>query len=266
MQERNQQKASVLYNELESLTPFTDSFSIYLFKKTEKIVLALYLVTDHLSDVDAMRMSVRSMANEILKDGITVTSRYAKIASDEVMISHMYEVSALLEIAALTKLVAPNNTQIIKEEIARLAKDITSHQEAHLSGSNLKKSFFVVDTVSQIPTVAPASTHTHDVLYKGHKGQLEKDMSLKKPFVQKFATQEPKARKEIIQKDTPKKDERTEKIVGVIKEKGHVTIKDVAEAFSGIGEKTIQRELQKMVSLGVLKKDGERRWSTYSIL
>ena len=91
-------------------------------------------------------------------------------------------------------------------------------------------------------------------------------MSFKKPFVQEPATQEPKARKEIIQKDTLKKDERTEKIVAVIQQKGQVTIKDVAETFSGISEKTIQRELQKMVSSGVLKREGERRWSTYSLL
>ncbi len=278
MQERNSHKTSVLYNELESLTPFNDSFSVYLFKKTEKIVLALYLVTDHLQEADSMRLSVRSIANEILKDGIKVTNKYSAVNSDEGMISRMYEVSALLEIAGLTKLVAPNNAHIIKDEIARLAKDIKSHQDAHQSGSNLKKSFFVVDTV-------PASHPTNavsDVLYKGHpKGQVEKEMSFTKPTpqmnneragVKEYAAKEkiiPERKSEVqtsLKREIPKKDDRTDKIVSVIREKGQVTIKDVAETFVGISEKTIQRELQRMVLTGVLKKEGERRWSTYSLL
>jgi hypothetical protein len=277
MQERNQQKASVLYNELESLTPFNDSFSVYLFKKTEKIVLALYLVTDHLQETDSMRLSVRSLANEILKDGIKVTNRYGAVNSDEGMISRMYEVSALLEIAGLTKLVAPNNAHIIKDEIARLAKDIKSHQDAHQSGSNLKKSFFVVDTV----TPSSAGVNTNDVLYKGQpKGHTEKEMSFIKPtphtadtssakvqnYQSRSVSEKKPAPKETLKREAPKKDDRTDKIISIIREKGQVTIRDVAETFVGISEKTIQRELQRMVLTGVLKKEGERRWSTYSIL
>jgi hypothetical protein len=278
MQERNQQKASVLYNELESLTPFNDSFSVYLFKKTEKIVLALYLVTDHLQETDSMRLSIRSLANEILKDGIKVTNRYGAVNSDEGMISRMYEVSALLEIAGLTKLVAPNNAHIIKDEIARLAKDIKSHQDAHQSGSNLKKSFFVVDTVTPLNT----NLNTSDVLYKGQtKGHTEKEMSFIKPTARhdaeggntkvqnsqpRQASEKNTAPKEVMKRELPKKDDRTDKIVSIIQEKGQVTIKDITEAFVGISEKTIQRELQRMVLIGVLKKEGERRWSTYSLL
>ena len=253
MQDKTNQKASVLYNELESIAPFRDSFSVYLFKKTEKIVLALYLVTDHLIESDAMRSSVRILANEILKDGIKVTNRYYGVGSDDVMISHMYEVVSLLEISSITKLVSENNAHIIKEEIAKLAKDIKSHQEANQSGSNLKKSFFVVDTAQN-----------NNVLYKGHKGHSEKEMSFinktPKETFKRTSVPKPQKNEGLIKED------RSNKIMKVIQEKGQVTIKDVTETFDGISEKTIQRELQKMVSNGVLKKEGERRWSTYSLL
>lgn len=240
---------------IESLVPFSDSFSVYLFKKTEKIVLALYLVTDHLSETDPMRVSVRKLANDVLRGAIKVTSKYASPGSDDRMICDLYELTSFLDLAGLAKVITMSNVSLITDEIRRLAKDIVMHQEANQSGSNLKKSFFVVDT-----------TETEDpVLYKGHKGQTENKVSFKN--TQK--AQEPVKRSptplSTIKKDFVK-DDRSTKIKEIIKSKGHVTIKDVADAFSGISEKTIQRELQKMVATGVLKREGERRWSTYSLV
>ena len=42
-----------------------------------------------------------------------------------------------------------------------------------------------------------------------------------------------------------------------------LTIKDFAKNIKDCSDKTIQRELISMVTSGVLKKEGERRWSKY---
>ena len=42
-------------------------------------------------------------------------------------------------------------------------------------------------------------------------------------------------------------------------------IKDVSPLIKGCSEKTIQRELLSMVKSGILKKEGEKRWSKYSL-
>lgn len=244
---------------LEAIAPFNDSFSLYLFKKTEKIVLALYLVTDHLSDTEAMRTSIRRLANDVLRGAIKVTSTYASVGSDERMVRDLYELTSFLELAATAKLISSNNAHVIVDEVSRLAKDIRAHQDANQSGANLKKSFFVVDTLPQT-----------NVLYKGHKGQAETKMSFTHTA---NSTATPEVKKQNVPATVPKqnkiespiKDNRTERIKAIVQEKGQVTIKDVADAFTGIGEKTIQRELQKMVATGVLKREGERRWSTYSL-
>lgn len=244
MQERNDKKDFVLYNELQAMNPFSDTFSLFLFKKTEKIVLALYLVTDHLSDTEPIKTSVRKVANQILKDGISVTTKPHVALGQEGMVVHMYEVVSLLDIAVSVKLISQKNTTLIKDEIMRLVKDIHQHNESRHSGTVLKKTFFVVDTES------PA-----DVLYKGHKGQEKTKMSFTKSN-----------QVNRVEKENTIKDNRTEKIVNLAKEKGNFTIKDASELFVGISEKTIQRELLKLVATGVLKKEGERRWSTYSLL
>jgi hypothetical protein len=42
-------------------------------------------------------------------------------------------------------------------------------------------------------------------------------------------------------------------------------MKDFVKVIPECSEKTIQRELLDLVGKGVLKKEGERRWSTYSL-
>ncbi|HET8574683.1 MAG TPA: hypothetical protein VFM02_00735 [Candidatus Paceibacterota bacterium] len=58
---------------------------------------------------------------------------------------------------------------------------------------------------------------------------------------------------------------RREAIVNFIKKEGDVSVKDVSKVIRGLSEKTLQRELTALVSDGVLKKEGERRWSRYSL-
>ena len=42
-------------------------------------------------------------------------------------------------------------------------------------------------------------------------------------------------------------------------------IKDLTPVIKGCSEKTIQRELATLVDKGIVNKEGERRWSVYSM-
>jgi hypothetical protein len=58
---------------------------------------------------------------------------------------------------------------------------------------------------------------------------------------------------------------RQEKILSIIKDKKLVGIKDISKNITDCSEKTIQRELIAMLDGGLIKKEGERRWSLYSM-
>jgi len=60
-------------------------------------------------------------------------------------------------------------------------------------------------------------------------------------------------------------EDRESKIIEIVKVKEKVSIKDILDAVPGVGEKTIQRALISLVTRGVLKKEGERRWSRYAL-
>jgi DeoR/GlpR family transcriptional regulator of sugar metabolism len=61
------------------------------------------------------------------------------------------------------------------------------------------------------------------------------------------------------------KDKRQKIIIALVKKHRTLTIKGFTGVIKDCSEKTIQRELLALVARGVLKKEGERRWSTYSL-
>lgn len=59
--------------------------------------------------------------------------------------------------------------------------------------------------------------------------------------------------------------DRRERIKTILEAKGEATIKDISEIITDCSEKTIQRELNTMIEENIVKRQGERRWSKYSI-
>ena len=59
--------------------------------------------------------------------------------------------------------------------------------------------------------------------------------------------------------------DRAERIKTVLEAKPQATIKDIAEVITDVSEKTIQRELNSLIEKGQVVREGERRWSKYSV-
>jgi len=69
---------------------------------------------------------------------------------------------------------------------------------------------------------------------------------------------------EAITKPSNSPDRRT-RIRTILEAKGEATIKDISEIITECSEKTVQRELNAMIEDNVVKRQGERRWSKYSV-
>jgi hypothetical protein len=57
--------------------------------------------------------------------------------------------------------------------------------------------------------------------------------------------------------------ERMSLILGFIQKSKRASIKEIAAVVKGCSEKTIQRELGVLIERGLVRKEGERRWSVY---
>lgn len=60
--------------------------------------------------------------------------------------------------------------------------------------------------------------------------------------------------------------DRAGRVKTVLEAKPQATVKDVAEIITDVSEKTIQRELNSLIEKGQVKREGERRWSRYSVI
>jgi DeoR/GlpR family transcriptional regulator of sugar metabolism len=59
--------------------------------------------------------------------------------------------------------------------------------------------------------------------------------------------------------------ERTTRIKTVLEAKPEATIKDLTDIITDVSAKTIQRDLNSLIERGEVIRQGERRWSKYSL-
>ena len=215
----------------------------YLTVKSEKIVSALYLVSGIIKDEDSIKWKIREEAMSFISTA-TLFNTTSPIEKDRAL--EAFEVSSntlisFLNISSVSGLISKMNSSIIIHELETLIgflhKNIQS--EVHSAGYILSDSFFATDE----PSALGAGS------YKGHDIKQKTELTTKN--------------KALLIKD--KKNSRQENIISLLKKDSNLTIKDFTKVIKDCSEKTIQRELISLVEKGLIKRVGERRWSTYSL-
>jgi len=230
---------------------------IYEFanKKTEKLVTALYLVSDCMDTDDALKGKLRQLGVELLSDMYKLSTlspmdKHVHISSS---LARVNEILSFVEIAYTIGFISEMNTAILKKEFIILIGELESHQ---------KKDKHFTFTLDQQMFSLPVSTR-QDLVGKDLVGKNSvKDK--RTPFNNMSFSS---ATNLADRKD------RTNKILNIIKdlsrnkaEKKEISIKDISSSFTNCSEKTIQRELNSLVSKGQLKKTGAKRWSRYAVI
>lgn len=229
-----------------------DQSFVFLYKKTEKLATALYMVTNLFGDAEPMKWTLRTKVSNLLSFIIgfkdVLESREHEF-SNEVK-TKVLEIVSLLEVASRSGIVSPMNFAILKSEFMNLVQALSSFKKDIEQGTQfaLPKTFFEVSKPRQQDV--SKNEGQHDEGYKRHGADIKDDDVLyKKEEGQSLF----------------KKTNRQTIIINLIKKKKELTIKDIAEVIRDCSEKTIQRELVALIGAGVLKKVGERRWSKYSL-
>lgn len=225
-----------------------DSFKVFLYKKVERISLALYLSTNHLADEVSLKTNIRLVADNLLKDILAFNRGQSNLNSTTKLKESFLEIRSLLNISTNCNLINQNNAHILIEEMSKISREIENQKDNFVGDSEFKKSFFVVESRHKVSE--PVAINQPEI-----KSEIKNEDKGQKVFKGQEKTEE--------SKDL---EDRATKILQIIKDNEKVTIKDITSRISGYSEKTIQRELLRLVSLKVIKKEGERRWSTYSMI
>ncbi|MBU1046782.1 hypothetical protein KKH36_03325 [Patescibacteria group bacterium] len=237
-----------------------DLYLTFFIKKTEKIVSALYLITDYLKEKEPLKWEVRKKAvnlfSEVMKLNDDSFSDKFKIFST--ISFQIFEILSFLELASATNLISEDNHEVLKREfdlLLSLIKNnsikINNQLSPYLGGDYFKvkdKSLRPKEIEDVLNSVKDINEDKGQFKYKGHNV-----FDSKKTKTDKITNNE-------------KKISRRDKIIEILSKGQKLTIKDISKTISDCSEKTIQRELQSMLKDKLLNKEGERRWSRYSLI
>ncbi|PCI30261.1 hypothetical protein COB55_00575 [Candidatus Wolfebacteria bacterium] len=221
--------------------------NVFLKGKTEKVVSALYMITDFLQDSNSMRVQLRDLGDCLIKQiSEACLGNVTTISSAKITVS---EISSFLVVSVNSRIVSPMNGNIVKSECIKLAQMLNKFQDGGIDSLDLNQIFLNTEDIEQAG-VSP-------------KGHLSRDrMSFIKDKVVEQAPSTATVTKGHSKASVVSGD-RKDRIVSIVREKNEVSIKDISRTIHGVSEKTIQRDLVGLVEKGVLLRKGERRWSTY---
>lgn len=267
-----------------------DLYLLFIFKKTERIAAAAYLLTGLMSDSEPLKGSIRLAALSLLKDMLSLGERALHQSAELIGESAraLAELISLIDLAHVCELISPMNFSILRKELALLHEALATRGKSGTqtgSGMSIGEGFFgisklifderpapafhgsgaTIGSISELEKFRPIkdtykgqTMSDSNVLYgdKDNKGEgrfpVERQQSAPR-------TKEPNAATAEV------KTARKQKILDLVREKKSTMIKDFSTVIQGCSEKTIQRLLAELVEAGVLKREGERRWSRYSI-
>lgn len=253
-----------------------DIQAVLIFKKTERVVSAIYLLTNFLSDNEPIKRRMREVSNNLLSCGLKLSSQGHWSQSEAIrnFIIASFEIISLFDVADMSGILSSVNCKIMKSEIEKMIEQV-EQKEKELNVNFLTSGKFF-ETEEGHPSSFDVAIQD-DIFSRGngnkktnslianiemrrgentHKGQINvKDSG-------KNTKKEEVFNKGHIVKD---KNYRYDTIISLLKKSKEISVKDVSIAITDCSEKTLQRELLSLVDKGVLKKEGERRWSKYSL-
>lgn len=222
-----------------------------LYGMAENLTKATYLVTSLFSDKEPLKWHLRKKVLEILQGSVS----YSKGASVErQMRTVLEEVMSLIDTAALAGLISTMNRDVLLREFKHFLEQISIKDLSREAVSAGIRKLFIESAGAAKETQTMLAPKSLSVKFKGTPGGKR----------QRFVVRDNQAKTfDKRQNGNGGNSERKESILKVIRDKGEVTIKDIASVVPGYSEKTIQRDLIDLLSGGSLKKKGERRWTVY---
>ena len=250
---KGQQKEAVVNNSLVNLFD-VDS----IIKKTQKISTATYLLTEHIEVSDPVRGRTRECAIIILKDIYASSHGSAhKDKRDRLtrLVQMIEEMIVLFEIMLLAKMVSENNHAIMRQELVSL-------KEMTLKGGMALDSHIVFP--EKLFEELEISLKKRDNILIGEEGGIHKGQNDNVLYGRSSRSSVGHA---MSDKGGPSenKGNRRLHILKLIRKNKDLGIKNIYNSFTGVSEKTIQRELTKMVNDKVIVRKGDKRWSRYSL-
>ncbi|PIT90927.1 hypothetical protein COU17_03140 [Candidatus Kaiserbacteria bacterium CG10_big_fil_rev_8_21_14_0_10_49_17] len=247
-------KLSNKENDLEeyrSANPFgNNKAAVFVYQKMERLSLALHLVTNCVPEEEPIRRAIRDKSIGMLSNVLELRSGFRSVGPEFVntIIAKLYELSSLTEMLNAAGYMSQQNLLVLKREMNKLCVFLRQVEDVPESeGVDFHSNFFETDLPQNVQKDIVDKRHSYKTSNRTSLGVSEKQVI--KTSKRQNTTQ----------------NERRNAVFRLLKDKPRITVKDALSVIPGCSSKTVQRELVAMVADGLLHKEGERRWSTYTL-
>lgn len=290
-----------------------EEYATLIAKKSERLVTALYLVTDLMSELEPIKHSLRKNGVALLTSMNTIAQLDVKDRFTEFKMSlkGVNEIISLLHVAVTTGIVSEMNGTILLEGF-RTLQSVLEKKQPFVSKEMLtienEDSLLAQDiattTTSSYDIVTPltllrlqekgdnlqkakenlekerllSKLHSQHKAYPQGKAQINNKVITSQPHKSPYAVggdstetslrgslilHSERQKEEGVSSFQIKKTSRREQILHLFVPTVDMSIKDISMKIKGCSEKTIQRELNTLVSENIIERIGEKRWSRY---
>lgn len=279
------------------------NYNLLIAKKTEKIVTAIYLISQFLKDTESLKHELRKISNDLLKslnllaytehkdifsiykeslNSVALLISYLTIAKDSNLISRMNTEIVIEALRVLENLLNKKQFNLKKENLfineEGFLNSLLETREENIINTNTSydvltgRNIFEETYSNQTKNEAAKNSFIKDKIYKGQNDIKDKTIE-KEPVKTKAVIKDipedvsvkpvTKTKKSIQNKE--RKSNRREQILGLFTKGVEVSIKDISKKIVGCSIKTIQRELNDLVSENKIERIGDKRWSKYTL-
>ncbi len=237
--------------EIKRLSNETDYFN-NVFKRTEKIVSVIFYILSHTNTSKVTESYVFLIKDRALKthEIALATLRLQPSEVHEGLLPLQYalvDLESTLRVAEAGGVIQANLNQLIFEQLVTVQRYLTNHYLKSTPISFDDSPIIDSKRAQSLPKPKPSAPRKETTPRRSAVSIPEGDISSDAYFVYSQLT------------------DRAERIKTVLEAKPQATIKDIADIITDVSEKTIQRELNSLIEKGQVVREGERRWSRYSV-
>ena len=275
-------KEVLFYNDIFT-NPLEKSFFVYS-RKIEKIVTALYLVTDVMDPELPLTRSLRSESLDLLNACYQILTGTGKLAPTEMtrILVRLEHVTSLISIGRISHHISEMNAQVLIVELQKVTQlialdtqELTQKYTSYLYPRN-----HGVESVQPVVSHATLDDASFEELEKTKKRQTTPNRQVNdiKTTLTTFSSESKKVgenKKDIsssvpVVKTTLRMSsgdpDRKQSILNVIKSHKNASMQDIQKFVTGCSDKTLQRELVSLIASGQIRKIGDKRWATYHVV
>ena len=217
----------------------------HIMDKIQRLTGALYRVTDLYLDKEPIKWTLRDSALNLYVNLMSVIrpGRMSVRTSSDIdeILNSISQIVCTLELASLGGFVSDINFEVLKKEYSFLKAFLEGKKGDFVSGNKLMESELISAGGDEA-----FKSFGNEAARKDNSGAPKKNCARRTP-------------------PSAGSGERRAKIVDFLRENGKKTVKEISVIFDGVSEKTIQRNLIDMVSLGELAAEGQKRWRKYRL-